>query len=76
MIEDEAVFKNLEPGRITLMHLLFGIAFCRLIGMAMTQVSHSRGGMLRHFVAAPSCIAIGALIVSPVWKLSKALWLR
>ena len=42
----------------------------------MTQVKHSRGGMLRHLVAAPSGIAIGALIASLDWDLSKAPWLR
>jgi hypothetical protein len=46
LIEDKADLKNLKPGQVTLMHLLLGIAFCIPIGMAMTQVQHSGGGML------------------------------
>lgn len=34
------------------------------------------GGTLRHLVAVPSALVLGALIVSLDWRLGKALWLR
>jgi hypothetical protein len=59
MIEDKAVFKSLKPGLVTLMHLLFWNCVLhanRNLGMAMTQVKHSGGGMLRHLVTAPRAL--------------------
>lgn len=76
MLEDKAVSKNTESGQVTLGHLLLGIAFCMPIGMAMTELKHNGGGVLRYLAAAPSTLVIGALIVSLDWKLGKAVWLR
>ena len=76
MPETKAVSENTGSGQVTLTHLLFGIAFCMPIGMALTELKHSGGGMLRYLVAAPSTLVLGALIVTLDWKLGRAIWVR
>src|SRR5579872_1234590 len=76
MHDPNAVSKNIGTGQVTLGHLLLAIAFCQPVGIAVIQIKHSGGGILRYLVIVPVALALGFLIASLDWKLGKATWLR
>lgn len=76
MHNHNGVSKNTGTGLVTLGHLLLAIAFCQPVGVAVIQIEHSGGGILRYLIVIPLALLLGLLIASLDWKLGKALWLR
>jgi hypothetical protein len=76
MHNHKAVPKNTGTGQVTLGHLLLAIAFFQPVGVAVIQIQHSGGGILRYLIVAPVALVLGFLIASLDWKLGKAVWLR
>ena len=76
MPNQNAVSKNTGTGQVTLGHLLLAIAFFQPVGIAVIQIAHSGGGVLRYLIVAPVALVLGFLIASLDWKLGKAVWLR
>lgn len=76
MHNHNAVSKNTGTGQVTLGHLLLAIAFCQPVGVAVIQMEHSGGGILRYLIVVPVALMVGVLSASLDWKLGKAVWLR
>ena len=76
MRNHNSVSKDTGTGQLTVGHLLFAIAFCQPVGVAVIQTHHSGGGILSYSIVAPAGLVFGLLIASLDWKLGKALWLR
>ena len=68
--------KNTGTGQVTLLHLLLAIAFCQPAGVAIIQIHHFGGGIVRYLIVIPIALVLGLLIASFDWKLGTALWLR
>lgn len=71
-----AISKNTGTGQVTLGHLLLAIAFFQPVGIAVIQIQHYGGGILRYLIVVPVALVLGVLIASLDWKLGKAVWLR
>ena len=67
--------KNTETGQVTLLHLLWAIAFIMPTVAMTSELRHSAGGILQYLVGVPSSLAVGGLIVWLDWKLGRRLWL-
>ena len=76
MHNHNAILKNTGTGQVTLLHLLLAIAFCQPAGVAIIQIHHSVGGIVRYLIVIPIALVLGLLIASFDWKLGKALWLQ
>lgn len=75
MHNHNAVSKNTGTGQVTLGHVLLAIAFCQPVGIALTRIYHSGGGIRRYLIVAPIGLVFGVLIASLDWKVGTAVWL-
>lgn len=76
MHNHNAVSQNKGTGQVSVGHLLLAVAFCQPAGVAILQIHHSGGGIVRYLIVIPIALVLGLLIASCDWKLGNALWLR